>query len=259
MFILLILYVHLFIVFSEHSILNELNVPKESLELVQLTLLLPSNLIALQLTLRNKLIKLIYERLKFSGVFLVEVACMATAGSNHGTALVLNFDEGEGVEVAAVSDFALLTSAVDYFSLSNEVKHVSLKDEGSFCKHFIEVRNEFGLNLLNVIESVLERVECDRRSISLNHIILNASAKSFPLPYQDLISALQSILSSSPLLCTSDYPADTQPSHFSFRSIPEFYNEIKECGRESVAWFGATITGKYAHADSKTFITQYQK
>ena len=219
-----------------------------------MTLVLPSNLIALQLPLRTKLIKALYDVLKVAGVFLVEVACMATAGSNHGTALVLNFDEGEGVEISAVSDFSLLTSAVDYFALNRGLRAHQIKDTESFCKVFIETRNEDGLNLLNVIESVLERVETDRRSITLNHIILNSSSPNFPLPYHLLLTTLQSILSTSPLLCTSDYPADTQPASFAFRSIPEFYNELKETGMESVAWFGATITGKYAHADSKTFI-----
>ena len=234
--------------------MNELNVPKELLEQVQLTLILPSNLIAIQLPLRAKLIKAIYERLRVVGVFLGEVACMATAGSNHGTALVLTFDHGEGVEIAAVNDFSLLTSAVDYFALKESGSGCNLKDQESFYKLFIEDRNENGLNLLNVIESVLERVDTDRRSITLNHIILNSSSPTFPLPYQQLITSLQSILSTSPLLCTSDYPADTQPSSFAFRSIPEFYIELKDTGMESVAWFGATITGKYAHADSKSFI-----
>lgn len=231
--------------------MNELSVPKESLEQVQLTLVLPSNLIALQLPLRTKLIKALYERLRVAGVFLAEVACMATAGSNHGTALVLNFDQGQGVEIAAVSDFSLVTTAVHYFALD---RGTLIKDHEGFCEMFIETRNEDGLNFIDVIESVLERVETDRRSITLNHIILNSSAPNFPLPYDQLLSTLHSILSTSPLLCTSDYPADNQPATFAFRSIPEFYNELKETGMESVAWFGATITGKYAHADSKTFI-----
>lgn len=191
-----------------------------------------------------------------AGVFLGEVACMATAGSNHGTALVLNFDDGEGVEIAAVNDFSLVTSAVDYFALKTRETSRTVKDQEAFYKLFIESRNDEGLNLLNVIESVLERVDTDRRSITLNHIILNSSAPSFPLPYPVLLTTLQSIFSTSPLLCTSDYPADTQPSSISFRSIPEFYNELKETGVEFVAWFGATITGKYAHADSKSFIPQ---
>lgn len=232
--------------------MNELEVSKESLEQVQLTLVLPSNLIALQLPLRSKLIKTIYDRLRVAGVFLAEVACMATSGSNHGTALVLNFDQGEGVEISAVNDFSLVTTAVDYFALSANIS--SIKDQEEFKKLFIETRNVDGLNFINVIESVLERVETDRRSITLNHIILNSSAPNFPLPYDQLLQTLQSILSSSPLLCTSDYPADNQPVSFTFRSIPEFYNELKETGRESVAWFGATIAGKYAHSDYKTFI-----
>lgn len=124
--------------------------PKESLEQVQLTLILPSNLIAIQLPLRSKLIKAIYERLRVAGVFLGELACMATAGSNHGTSLVLNFDDGEGVEIAAVNDFSLVTSAVDYFALKTR-NFKPIEDQEFFCKLFIETRNEDGLNFLNVI------------------------------------------------------------------------------------------------------------
>lgn len=209
--------------------MNSLNVP---LELVQLTLLLPSNLIAVQLPLRAKLIKLIYERLRVAAVFLAEVACMAAAGSNHGTGLVISFD-GEGAEVSAVNDFMLVTPATEYFQ-----------------------SRDLSPAIVNVIESVLNRVEPDRRGITLNHIILNGNP--LPLSNSSLIERLSNLLKSSSILAVSDYPADTQPATFAFKSIPEFYFEIGEEGREHVAWFGATITGKYAHSDSKTFIPPKQ-
>lgn len=268
---------------------KELEIPKESFEQVQLTLILPSNLIAIQLPLRSKLIKSIYDRLKVSAVFLGEVACMAALGSAHGTALVFNFDS-EGVEIAAVNDFSLITPAVDYFAKSldlhselaksinvqnvkallasfdpandlskeNEVKFtldnrtIPLNTFHEVFKNiFINQRNSEGLNFLDVIETVVDRVDPDRRSITLNHLILNGI---FPLPYPLLVSCIHSTLSSSPLMAVSDYPADTQPSVMAFRSIPDYYIDIKETGRESIAWFGASLTGKYAHSDSKTFI-----
>lgn len=266
---------------SGHVMEKELEIPRDNFEQVQLTLVLPSPLIAVQLPLRSKLIKSIYERLKVSTVFLGEVACMAALGSAHGTALVFNFD-AEGVEISAVNDFSLITSAVGYYAFPS---HISLSAELSnklnisnlstfdgnvdndlkfgdktvpltsfhevFQNYFINQRNSEGLNILNVLETVLDRIEPDRRSITLNHIILNGA---FPLPYPLLISCLHSILAASPLLAVSDYPADSQPTVMSFRSIPDYYNEIKETGRESVAWFGASLAGKYAHSDSKTFI-----
>lgn len=240
-----------------------LQVPKEFFEQVQLTLVLPSNLIAVQLPLRSKLIKTVYERLRVASVFLAEMACMAAAGSNHGTALVLNFDD-EGIEVAAVNDFSLVTPAVEYYnrhvtdfykaacpnmSIEDARAHLESVDIdhnaiASFKKVYFDECNEDGLNLINVIESVLDRVDPDRRSITLNHIILNGI---LPTSYPILTASLQGILSASSLLSVSDYPAETQPAGFAFRSIPEFYFEIKESGREHVAWFGSTITGKYAH------------
>lgn len=260
---------------------KELEIPRDNFDQVQLTLVLPSPLIAVQLPFRAKLIKSIYERLKVSTVFLGEVACMAALGSAHGTALVFNFD-AEGVEISAVNDFSLITSAVGYYafpsqtSLSSELssklniynlstfdgnvendlkfgdKTVSFESfQDVFRNYFINQRNCEGLNILNVLETVLDRVEPDRRSITLNHIIPNGT---FPLPYPLLVSCLHSILASSPLIAVSDYPADSQPSAMTFRSIPDYYNEIKETGRESIAWFGASLTGKYAHSDSKTFI-----
>ena len=240
---------------------------------------------------------------------------MASLGSAHGTALVLNFD-GEGVEVAAVNEFCVVSSAVEYFQisdlqdkfedclnigrfqlknlidsydpandLSKDVKFLSDLNENyttcittnttcitntnpnntnttntsiplnkfhsSFHKIFISDLNEKGLNLINVIESILERIEPDRKSITLNHLICTGS---FPLPFQLLCSSLNFSLISSSILAVSDYPAESQPTLISFRSIPEYYNEIKEIGRDSIAWFGASLTGKYAHSDSKTFI-----
>ena len=266
------------LVFSENALIS-LDIQKETFEQVQLTLVLPSNLIAVQLPNRSKLIKTIYERLKIGGVFIPEVACMAAAGSNHGTGLVLNFDGEGGVEVAAVNDFTIVAPAVEYFNCNSVLKTSLLSNafeyfdptissdsilklsNGSsipvstvvteFYKVYVSNLNSDGLNLLNVIESVLDRVDPDRRSITLNHIILNGI---LPLPYSLLVFCLQSILSSSPILSVSDYPADTQPSLFAFRSIPEFYFEIFESGRDDIAWFGATIAGKYAHADPKSFI-----
>lgn len=278
---------------------TELEISRESFDQVQLTLVLPSQLIALQLPLRSKLIKTIYERLNVAGVFLAEVACMAALGSAHGTALVLNF-ESEGVEVGAVNDFALVTSAVEYFPIgsSSFLKELikssipiaenpkilksydpnndpsdplpkftstttttsTIIDETftipietfieAFKKVFVESCG-LNLNLIDVIESVLERVDFDRRSITLNHIIINGN---FIIPYPIICSCLQSILISSPILSISDYPADFQPTAISFRSIPEYYNEIKDRGNDSIAWFGASLTGKYAHSDSKAFI-----
>lgn len=278
-----------FCLISEYCMENELEIPKESFEQVQLTLILPSNLIAVQLPLRSKLIKSIYDRLKVSAVFLGEVACMASLGSAHGTALVFNFDS-EGVEIAAVNDFALVTTAVDYFGkpldlhteLAKLIKVPNLKEllasfdpanelsketdvkftldnrtiplstfHEAFQNVFVNQRNSEGLNFLDVIETVVDRVDPDRRSITLNHLILNGI---FPLPYPLLVSCLHSALASSPLMAVSDYPADTQPAVMAFRSIPDYYIEIKETGRESIAWFGASLAGKYAHSDSKTFI-----
>lgn len=165
---------------------------------------------------------------------------MAAMGSAHGTALVLNFD-GEGVEVAAVSEFALVLSATEYYTLAS-----SSQDSKDLSE-----RNKNGLNLVDVIESVLQRVDSDRRSITLNNLILNGH---FPVQFSDLCSTLQTILLNSSILAVSDYPADTQPAAFAFRSIPEYYIEIKERGVEDIAWFGASLAGKYAHSDSKTFI-----
>jgi hypothetical protein len=275
--------------FSEYSLEKELEIPKESFEQVQLTLILPSSLIAVQLPLRSKLIKSIYDHLKVSAVFLGEVACMAALGSAHGTALVLNFDS-EGVEIAAVNDFSLVTSAIDYFSkpldlhieLSKTIKVSNLKElfasfdlsndlsketevkfnldnrtvplnifHRAFEHFFVDERNSEGLNVLDVIETVIDRVDPDRRSITLNHLIINGV---FPLPYPLLVSCLRSILVSSPLMAVSDYPADTQPTAMTFRTIPDYYIEIKETGRDSISWFGASLAGKYAHSDSKTFI-----
>lgn len=267
---------------------KELEIPKESFEQVQLTLILPSAIVAVQLPLRSKLIKSIYDRLRVSAVFLGEVACMAALGSAHGTALVLNFDS-EGVEIAAVNDFSLVTTAVNYFSFSkpldfkkelpkisnlNELlssfdpsNDLSKETEVKFtldnriiplnifhqaCQNlFANQRNSQGLNVLDVIESVLDRIDPDRRSITLNHLIVNGI---FPLPFPLLVSCLHSILVSSSLMAVSDYPADTQPASLTFRSIPDYYMEIKESGRQSIAWFGASLAGKYAHSDSKTFI-----
>ena len=270
---------------------KELEIPRDSFEQIQLTILLPSPLIAVQLPLRAKLIKTIYDRLRVSAVFLGEVACMAALGSAHGTALVLNFD-GEGVEIAAVNDFSLVTPAVEYFSfplsrnlhteLSETLKVSNLKEllasfdanndlskvsevkftlnnvtiplntfHTAFQNIFVNQLNSDGLNILNVIESVLDRVDPERRSIVLNHLILNGD---FPLPYPLLTSCLCHILSSSPLMAVSDYPADNQPAVMAFRSIPDYYIEIKETGKDSIAWFGASLAGKYAHSDSKTFI-----
>ena len=273
---------------------TELEISRESFDQVQLTLVLPSQLIALQLPLRSKLIKTIYERLNVAGVFLAEVACMAALGSAHGTALVLNF-ESEGVEVGAVNDFALVTSAVEYFPIGSSsfrkelIKSSNLIAENPKILKFYDPNNDpsdpspkftittiknetftipietfieafrkvfvescgLNLNLIDVIESVLERVDFDRRAITLNHIIINGN---FIIPYPIICSCLQSILISSPILSISDYPADFQPTAISFRSIPEYYNEIKDRGNDSIAWFGASLTGKYAHSDSKTFI-----
>ena len=266
---------------------KELEIPKDSFEQVQLTLILPSVLVAVQLPLRSKLIKSIYDRLRVSAVFLGEVACMAALGSAHGTALVFNFDS-EGVEIAAVNDFSLVTTAVDYFSksldlnkellptISNLKELLSSFDPSNdlsretevkftldnrtiplnnfheaFQSLFVNQRNSQGLNVLDVIETVLDRIDPDRRSITLNHLIVNGI---LPLPFPLLVSCLHSILASSPLMAVSDYPADTQPAVMAFRSIPDYYIEIKETGRDSIAWFGASLAGKYAHSDSKTFI-----
>lgn len=265
---------------------KELEIPKESFEQVQLTLILPSALIAVQLPIRSKLIKSIYDRLRVSAVFLGEVACMAALGSAHGTALVFNFDS-EGVEIAAVNDFSLVTTAVNYFikplDICMELPNISnlkellssfdpsndISDETdvkftldnrsiplntfheAFQNIFVNQRNSEGLNVLDVIETVLDRIDPDRRSITLNHLIVNGI---FPLPFPLLISCLHSILASSSLMAVSDYPADTQPAVIAFRSIPDYYVEIKETGRESISWFGASLAGKYAHSDSKTFL-----
>lgn len=261
--------------------MGALEIPKESFQQIQLTLILPSNLVSIQLPLRAKLIKSIYERIGVGAVFVVEVASMATLGSAHGTALVFNFD-GEGVEIAAVNDFCVIPAAVEYFSFPREVlnddKFSDLvvgnqEDDGDlvvkkasgetveisqlqeqFYSAFVETRNAGGLNLIDSIESVLERIDPDRRAITLNHIILNGT---FPIPsYAAMCSCVTFSLSNSALLAVSDYPADSQPSAFNFRSIPEYYNEIKESGRDVVAFFGATLAGKYAHADPKTYITK---
>lgn len=265
-----------------------MEVSKESFEHVQLTLILPSALIAVQLPLRTKLIKSIYDRLRVSAVFLGEVACMAALGSAHGTALVFNFD-ADGLEIAAVNDFSLVTPAVEYFNFPKNwlnnlqiVKQSNFKDllasfdpsqdlsketnvmfaldntvipvntfHEAFGNVFVNRRNSAGLNVSDVLETVLDRIDLDRRSITLNHLILNGQ---FPLPYHLLISCLNHIISSSSLMAVSDYPADTQPAALAFRSIPGYYIEIKETGRDSIAWFGASLAGKYAHSDTKTFI-----
>lgn len=200
----------------------------------------------MQLPTRSKLIRALYDRLNLGGVFLGEVACMAAMGSAHGTALVFNFDD-EGVEVAAVNDFSLVSSAVEYHPLP-PLKSSNTDDISSILSN----RNDItGLSLIDVIESVLRRVESDRRSITLNNLILNGK---FHVPFQDLCFNLHKIIASSSILAVSDYPADTQPAAFAFRSIPEYYVDIKETGVEDIAWFGASIAGKYAHSDSKTFI-----
>lgn len=249
---------------------------------------MPSALIAVQLPLRTKLIKSIYDRLRVSAVFLGEVACMAALGSAHGTALVFNFDT-EGLEIAAVNDFSLVTPAVEYFNFPQNwlnnlhiINHPNLKDllasfdssqdlskeidvkftldntviplntfHEAFENVFVNQRNSTGLNILDVLETVLDRIDLDRRSITLNHLILNGN---FPLPYSLLISSLHHIISSSSLMAVSDYPADTQPAALAFQSIPDYYIEIKETGRDSIAWFGASLAGKYAHSDPKSFI-----
>lgn len=253
----MVIQILIYVCSSEYALTVQLSIPKESFEQVQLTLVLPSQIISIQLSLRARIIKSIYDKFNFSTVFLGEVACMAALGSAHGTALVLNF-ESEGIEVAAVNDFSIVASSVEYFPVGSNRFYsfstgrtfetqddIDMAIEG-FIKHFVLERSPSGLNLIDVIESVIKRLDSDRRAITLNHIILNGT---FVLPYPVLVSCLQAALENSSILATSDYPAESQPTHFAFKSIPEYYNEIMESGRESIAFFGASVTGKYAHSD----------
>lgn len=309
----------MFYICSEYSIEKELEIPRDSFDQVQLTLVLPSQIVAVQLPLRSKLIRLIYERLNISGVFLGEVATMASLGSAHGTGLVINIDN-EGVEVAAVNDFSLVTTAVDYFPKGGNVFISELKNylnsmTTDLClpKHFTDNFNEnpskataklfhnsttisqsedhpaltnftFSdgqcislpsdvflnvfekvfkmtkkddeINLIDLIDSVIDRVDSDRRSIVLNHIIVTGHQIS-QLP--NISACIRNGLIGSTVLSASDYPAESQPTAVSFRSIPEYYHDFKERGKAHIAWFGASLAGKYAFADSKSFIPTKQQ
>ncbi len=274
---------------------------------MQLTLVLPSQLVAVQLPTRAKIIKTIYERLPLAGVFLGEVSVMAALGSAHGTALVFSFDR-ESVEVAAVSDFSLVPSAVESFSvdsnaifeaiksvlvgrvsgmsddswslpaclqeaiqkdpeagikellssltLASDRKSVLIGDEASLpVEPFAEALNAIFLDsscpsLIDVVSSVLSRVDSERRAIILNHVIVSGECASLEL----VSGALNQALTHSSAMAVSDFSGDNQPTTMAFRGIPEYYHEIKTTAKASIAWFGATLTGKYAFSDSKTFI-----
>lgn len=261
---------------------------------------------AVQLPTRAKIIKTIYERIKVAGVFLGEVAVMATLGSAHGTALVLNFD-GEGVEMSAVNDFSVLPTTTDYYRLPSSAmidaikgilsSHVSGMNEDSwslpaslqeslqkdlntgvneflsmvlvssdhksiligeecsipvevFSEAFEDVFRSESPTLMDALASVISRVEADRRAIVMNHVIVTGEFPALSL----LAAALRRALFNSSVMAISDYPADNQPTTIAFRGIPDYYIEVKDIGLPSIAWFGATLAGKYAFADSRTFI-----
>jgi hypothetical protein len=274
---------------------------------VQLTLVLPSQLVAVQLPTRARIIKTIYERIPVAGVFLGEISVMAALGSAHGTALVFSFD-GEIVEIAAVNDFSLIPSAVEScpvdskaifeaikcvlvasvssmsddgsLSLSASIQEAIKKDAVAGTKEFLSalsfaadrksvlIADEVPLSIepfvdalmgilvdscpsvIDVVCSVLSRVESERRSIVLNHVIVSGECVSLEL----VSGALHHALTRSSGMAVSDYSADTQPTLMAFRGIPDYYHEIKNSAKASIAWFGATLAGKYAFADSKTFI-----
>ena len=292
--------------FSEYSLESELQIPRESWESVQLTLVLPSQLVAVQLPSRAKIIKTIYERIPLAGVFLGEVSVMAALGSAHGTALVFSF-EAESVEIAAVNDFSVIPIAVescpvdssaifeaikdvlvarvsgmsdDSWSLPASLQEAIQKDSVAGTKEFLAslsvaadrksvlIGDDVTLSMepfadalvpilvdscpsiIDVVCSVLSRVESERRAIVLNHVIVSGECASLEL----ISGTLHQALTRSSAMAVSDYSADSQPTVMAFRGIPDYYHEIKNSAKASISWFGATLAGKYAFADSKTFI-----
>lgn len=282
-----------------------MEIPRESWENVQLTLVLPSQLVAVQLPTRAKIITAIYERLPIAGVFLGEVSVMTALGSAHGTALVFSFDS-ESVEIAAVNDFSVIPTAVETYplnsgriskaikqvleakvsgmsddswnlpnalqealqkdaeeatrdflaslSLSTDYKSILIGDASLPVEPFVEALSSIFTDsfpsLVQTITSVLGQVDPERRGIVLNHVIVSGECDSLEL----FSCSLQSFLSQSPAMAVSDYSADSQPTTMSFRGIPDYYHEIKSSAKASIAWFGATLVGKYAFADAKTFV-----
>jgi hypothetical protein len=289
--------------------LEVLGISKDTFAEVQLALVLPSPFVALQLSVRSKLIRALADFLPL-GVFLVESACVAALGSAHGTALVVDFSS-EGVEVAAVSDFNLITEAVEWVPvvqkgslLENlvaerllEYSQNTMSDANVLCpadllhslktrpvstvqrllescpaakedSESVQMAEGFAVPvsllkdcfddifmsstvpLLDVIESVLQRCDADRRPIILNHIILAGPLSACKLLRHWFKEAI-----CKHILAVSDFPSDTQPSTMALRGIPDYYQELAERGAGDISWFGATLTGKYAFSDPKTFVS----
>ena len=106
------------------------------------------------------------------------------------------------------------------------------------------------LAFFDVMQSVLMACDLDRRPIILNHVILTGDLMNSKF----MCTWFKRQIATSKILSVSDFPGEGQASSVTFKTIADFYQDSTETAVGCLIWFGAALTGKYAFADSRTFL-----